>query len=462
MSPTTDKPKIPKRRWLRFGIRSLMLLVLVISLPMGLIGRDLYRYRIEQAIVLELQTAGCEVHTSRFGVMPFTQDDVVEIPEFSWRQRILVNIFGEGFYRRPYFVQVKQCDVAPLLQPLAKLETLQFLTFDQSDFTNASGEPISKMKRLTYLHLEEANIEARLLQQFAHLPYLIELSLSQMKLSDAHLEALTVSKSIEDLRLFDVSISKRGFHHLSQIRCVKRLNITVPNEITEQGLCLLASHQTLEELILIHAPIDDQCLHAFSQISTLRELDITGSPDDVHISCEGLEHLAGLSQLEVLEFPFLPLTDDELRSIGRLKNLKEFWCLGTEISDRGLSYLLQLEHLESLCIQEAQPSMEAMRSLARSRSIRTVDLGNGLECSFPENASGNYGMPYADSRADYDQNRRGKVTRSVFCLVGEIPLPFPNIPSVEDPSTTPTELPNNFADTINDPFLPPSEELAIE
>ncbi|MFN3150709.1 leucine-rich repeat domain-containing protein [Bremerella sp.] len=368
-----------------------------------------------------------------------------------------MKVFGEGFYRRPYSISFDERDVDPFLQEASKLETVNGLVLDNAQFTADSPEHIAKMQKLNYVGLDNVTISPDHFQQFALLPHVAHFRIDCVDLTDAHLEAMGNCRSLKSVTLFDTRLSDEGLRSLNQIPSLKELNITLPRAITERGFDSLAGLPSLEKLFLTHVPIDDQCLVAFSQIKALQTLHIVGSPEDITISEQGLDHLASLPNLEVLHLDFIPLVDEELASIGRLRQLKDFQCLGTHVTDKGLEHLLQLTHLESLRIQEAQLSMETLRSLARSDSVRTVDLGNGLKCSFPERNSGNYGMPYADNRADYDQNRRGKATRSVFCLVGEILPPLPNTPSAEDPSTTPTELPNNFADTISDPFLPPSE-----
>src|SRR5262249_4989926 len=91
----------------------------------------------------------------------------------------------------------------------------------------------------------------------------------------------------------------------------------------------------------------------------------------------GLEHLANLKSLEVLDIWTVPqMTDAAVDVIATLPNLKELSVRATDVSDAAVDQILKLPLLESLTFKENARITDAGLAKLTGKKWKKLDLGD--------------------------------------------------------------------------------------
>ena len=161
---------------------------------------------------------------------------------------------------------------------------------------------------------------------------------------------------------------------------MKELEVVVP--ITEKGMSYLAKIKTLESFRPRCDSLDDNLMRILSTLPALKRLYLTHT----QVNASSLQHLA---KLETLQFLFLGVdtTEDHLRYLGQLKNLRELvvskvsfpartdWVkINTNISESCLSSIKELHELERLSIYGADLNDTDVLELKSLRNLKRLDL----------------------------------------------------------------------------------------
>jgi hypothetical protein len=239
-------PPKPKLRWYQYSLRSLLLLMLLVSLAMSwfTVRRDKARKQQQAAEVI--QSAGGNVLYD-YELDPANFDRLkISPPGPEWlRQRL-----GDDF----------------------------FATVVHADVVDDEG--------LEKLHL---------------LPDLQALTLSH-DVTDAGLKHLENLQTLEELTLPAALVGDRGVEHiraLTRLRCLKICNDNPADTkrlVTDAALETIARLSRLEKLSLKGTHVTDAGLVHLKRLPRLREFDLSGTA----VSDAGLKHLLGMTQLEEL------------------------------------------------------------------------------------------------------------------------------------------------------------------
>jgi internalin A len=249
----------------------------------------------------------------------------------------------------------------------------------------------------------------------------IELDLTSSWVTDADLAKVAQLRSLKKLDLSHTKITDAGLEHLKPLQNAVELNCHYAESLTEDGVAHLKGWKNLEHLNLCGTKVTSRVFEHLAHLTSLRSLDLGFA----QIDDEGFEHLTGLSHLEKLaiggnrlngsSLSFLkllpalvdldvsgiqrvdsglwglPLTDENLKRIGQLRQLRSLNLAGATLADRGidrpghpeaerrelrdLSQLAGLAHLERLDLT-GQPVMKgALDSLAALPKLRELRLG---------------------------------------------------------------------------------------
>jgi len=134
--------------------------------------------------------------------------------------------------------------------------------------------------------------------------------------------------------------------------------------------------ENLTHLSLDGSNITDDALRHIGRLTQLKRLNL----DRTLVSDRGIAHLGGLGELQHLELSRVALepgpyvTDDALRTIGQLTNLKELELRAQDVTDEGLKHLAPLEQLERLDLSRTQVTNEGLTHLAALKSLQHLDL----------------------------------------------------------------------------------------
>lgn len=102
----------------------------------------------------------------------------------------------------------------------------------------------------------------------------------------------------------------------------------------------------------IHHPraIDDSQLAPLAEVHTLIWLDVVGVP----LTDDAVVHIARLKNLKRLRLDETPITDAGLIHLTRLPKLHTLNLSSTQITDAGLAHLAKLHNLKELYLQKTQ------------------------------------------------------------------------------------------------------------
>lgn len=135
-----------------------------------------------------------------------------------------------------------------------------------------------------------------------------------------------------------------------------RVLITTGTEIGAAGLAYVAELPNLAALdVEVCDNVSDSSCHAIGKMKRLRALVLkkTGFEPD-RISAEGLQQLAGLRDLELLNLYGNAISDETLQQLKPFDNLNDLDLSLTAITDDGLKHLETLEKLTHLTLLYAE------------------------------------------------------------------------------------------------------------
>ena len=181
--PTTT-PK-PRRRWLQYSLRTLLVLMLVISVPLGVLASKIRRARAQRVVVQEIQElGGMAIHCGGLD------------PREKWPPRVplwLLKILGDDFFRTINYVQLRG--------PKA---------------TDAELARLRALPQIRSLHLRSSRVTDAGLVHVCRLLHLRNLSLNSTGVTDAGLVCLRGLTSLKSLSLEETHVTAAGVAELQQ------------------------------------------------------------------------------------------------------------------------------------------------------------------------------------------------------------------------------------------------------
>jgi Leucine-rich repeat (LRR) protein len=147
-----------------------------------------------------------------------------------------------------------------------------------------------------------------------------------------------------------------------------------PIAVTDAGFTHVAKCKKLQRLVLsfLHPlQVTDDSLKSLAGLSDLRHFTCGVTP----FTDAGIAHLASLNNLEELWLDFnSQLGDGCLDTIGRLKKLRVLRFFGASISDAGIAKIKGLKNLEDLQLGKAQIGDASLEIIGAFSKLKTLDL----------------------------------------------------------------------------------------
>jgi len=257
---------------------------------------------------------------------------------------------------------------------IAGLEKLERLGLLQNRFNDLNTRRLGKLKDLQVLDLR-GNMEAgdMTLEVLGKLPKLKALKHRSTVVTDAGIERLAASGSLESLLAQDFAITSAAGPALARIRTLESLEIFRCQGFGDEGVLALAD-LPLSRLTLRDLPdVGDAGLAALDRLASLKRLYLH---ELASVGDAGLAHLANAKAVEVLDIWSLPrMTDASIAVIAGLPALKELSIRETGVTDAGLAKLAALPGLQSLTFKDNGPVSEATRAALAARKWKKLDLG---------------------------------------------------------------------------------------
>ena len=143
----------------------------------------------------------------------------------------------------------------------------------------------------------------------------------------------------------------------------------------DAGFAVLARVPALSSIALDHnQTVTAVGVSALKNKATLRALRFGGC---MKLNAEGVKACGQLMQLESLQLHHVGVTDDDLKHLVGLTNLKSLTLssqFNGRLSDEGLVHLTALKSLETLKLAEMVLTLDGLRKLSALKTLKTLTL----------------------------------------------------------------------------------------
>jgi internalin A len=178
-----------------------------------------------------------------------------------------------------------------------------------------------------------------------------------VQLTDDDLRALQGATALRELELWDTPITGVGLKHLAGLPQLRRLAIVDSRAFTDAGFRELARLTQVRSLDLTFTPVNDGRLKLLGDLGKLRELRV----EQIVTWTKKGPRREGQ-----------PVTDEGLKAVARLTDLRVLSLAGTRTTDAGLKHLAGLHRLRELNVSQTQVTAAALQDVARFRQLRKL------------------------------------------------------------------------------------------
>lgn len=188
------------------------------------------------------------------------------------------------------------------------------------------------------------------LPYLAKLPELRELHLRRTQASDAGMSELKCAPHLEKLMILEAwNITDEGMREILEFPSLTGIYLMDCQQLTDESLRLISKHTKLQDLVLNTGRFSDGGVEQLAECQSLLNLEVVSGTD--------------------------ALTNESLRHLSRLKNLKLLSIRGTGITDEGVKFLERMTGLETLCLVDTSVTGSGLEQLGRLSNLKHLELG---------------------------------------------------------------------------------------
>ncbi len=266
----------PKLRWYQYRLRSLFVLMLLATIPLGWLRVKMNAAEKQHAAVEAIKQFGgtvgfdYEMDPSNIKSKPpgpawlhkllgedvFASVTLVSFSGFEVGRHAEIALKHLKAFPRLKCLQFDQCynlgDDG--LENLRGLTELQFLNLGCPQVSDVGLENIKGLTQLQYLDLLHANITDAGLRHIEGLVHLQMLYLAATNIGDAGLEHLTGLTQLEELDVDSPRITDAGLENLAKLTKLRKLNLQ-RTDVSDAGLKHLKGLTGLQMLLLDHTKV---------------------------------------------------------------------------------------------------------------------------------------------------------------------------------------------------------------
>jgi Leucine Rich repeat len=254
---------------------------------------------------------------------------------------------------------------------LSKAEALQILELRDTRVGNFSLNQVKPLLQLREVVFEGDTFNDNSPLYFRDLP-VERFSCTCRRLGDVGLRQLRHTKTIRSLELRETAVTGPGLEVLGELAHLESL-VLLDRDIGPEGLEHLAPLSKLA-LLELSGPIEDPSMKGLGKLVGLRTLRLSHPQIDDRIAPE----LATLVRLEWLDLGGTAITDEGLVALTGLTQLKTLHLHHTRITNRGLAHLAKLTALEELTLHSTDVVDEGVGHLAALGQLQTLRLDRTL------------------------------------------------------------------------------------
>jgi hypothetical protein len=342
-SESTSAPVPPRsrlrRRWLRFSLRTLLIVVTLLGIWLG-VKVDQARRQKRAVDTLRMLGAGVRYEHQRLPDGRF--DDRIELDVPAWAR----NLCGDDFFQtvRGVYLWRRVSITDEELECLDDLPYLEVLHIDGLPITDAGLAHIPHPHRLTQLATDGTNI------------------------GDGFLHRLRSAKRLQTLQLDNSEVTDAGLSALSGISTLRRLSL-VGTQTGDKGLATFAPCKQLEALRL-GRQVTNQGLQQFETLENITHFRAKDSP----ITGEAFRGFS-LPKVDSVYLDYCAVSDEDLPPLVQaIRNARIFSLDGCPISDDGLQHLRHLGKTKKLSLSHTNIQGHKLRHLASLSGVMALVL----------------------------------------------------------------------------------------
>lgn len=364
MSNDIDMPRHKTaKRWLRFSLRTLLVLIIICSLGFGWLNMKIRRAHIERSVAEALEARGADVRTRDY-VLP------------KWLRSWLDNKtqFVEEIAAHGYNFDRVMHEKSDAVRNIENLLGQNRRHSNDQNVRERLLEELDRARRAEQKLLDTLQQTDDVLRYAGQLKRLRSLSLSKTNFNSQSLSEISNASKLDLLNLENTQVSDAGIEHLSDLNALTWLNLSGTN-VTDSGMRHLSNLRELTHLLLSDTEVTDAGLAHIDNLTNMTMLDISntkGATDN------GLVHLRKMVGMDVLDLWNTDVGDSGLANLQRMKKLRVLWLGGTQVTDAGLKHVAKLKNLEFLYMYEMQVTDAGLQYLGQLKKLKDLELG-GLE-----------------------------------------------------------------------------------
>ncbi len=235
---------------------------------------------------------------------------------------------------------------------------------------NPDTRKLARLKNLKGLDAYVYPLAGRTLERIGKMRNLRQLKLRFFTVNDDELKHLANLKNLHTLILDGIKISDQGLRYLGEIRSLRSLRLDEFQAHTVEDFRFWFENLT------IFTCNSGKYSDRFDYVSFIEEFPYQyGSLFIPHTTAEGWRHLAELPYLRELYLGqyHMELRNEDLEGIGSIVGLRRLELQGQCITDEGLKYLEGLKNLKELAIYSKSITWEGINRLQQALPECKID-----------------------------------------------------------------------------------------
>jgi len=265
--------------------------------------------------------------------------------------------------------ELQNTDVAAV----AKLRSLEVLSLSSRAVTDEGIAHLAKLQSLRQLRLWCPKVQGPGLAHLAKLPVLEYFQTNNVKLGDRGLAYLKGCTSLKRLELGRVGLTDAGLAHFSGMTRLEELWL-VGDNITNRGLEHLKPLRRLKSLDLGGTRINANAVSYLKELKSLEDLSLTSATDMADMHLAQLSELKNLRSLSAGGNSGGPISDEGLLYLSQLQHLEELVVCGDRITARGIAHLASIPNLKRFSLLSETLDDDVFTAVATIRSLTQLNL----------------------------------------------------------------------------------------
>lgn len=271
-----------KRRWLRFSLRGLLIVVFLLAVPLAWLGAKINTGRRETAYAAAVWKAGGQ---ARFDYNAYAGSCIAMQPKGPW---LLRAVLGKNIFSRICLVDLSGVeDVGGLVGGLEKLSQLDTLTLPAGPQSDELIDSVARLSRLQELTLNGSEVTPLQMRRLLACDSLGHLELRGASAADEILAELAHAEHLSSVSVISGTTTDDGMKSLSEIKSLYFLEIRDLPAVTNQGFQYLAKSPSLELARIRGTQITEACVGDLTPMANLKMLEI--SPGTLNLRYKSID-----------------------------------------------------------------------------------------------------------------------------------------------------------------------------